>query len=121
MTFDWSEFLTLARTLTGTHGINREAADRSAVSRAYYAAFCSARNYAEARLGFQARHTAEDHGLLREHLARLDNDWPRLAEILDELRKWRNRCDYDDFVANLQILTNAALQNAEEAVRKVKQ
>ena len=42
MKFDWEEYFNLAQELAGT---NEEAKLRSAVSRAYYSAFCLARNY----------------------------------------------------------------------------
>jgi uncharacterized protein (UPF0332 family) len=45
MTFDWREYLTLAENLyTNSHNFpNQEACFRVAISRAYYAAFCTAR------------------------------------------------------------------------------
>jgi hypothetical protein len=51
VSFDWVEFLALANDLRGRLGAlySEEAANRTAVSRAYYAAFCHARNYAENR------------------------------------------------------------------------
>jgi hypothetical protein len=57
MPFDWREYLNLARQLAGLQGsdYSQEAVERSAVSRAYYAAFCWARNYAEKNLGFHHR------------------------------------------------------------------
>lgn len=48
MSFNWGDYLSLANALLtkpNTPG-PEEAAYRSAVSRAYYAAFCIARNYA---------------------------------------------------------------------------
>lgn len=42
MNFDWEEYFNLAKELAGT---TEEAKLRSAVSRAYYSAFCLARNY----------------------------------------------------------------------------
>src|SRR6266536_662971 len=47
MSFDWSEYLTLAQELTSasTSSPIQEAHLRAAISRAYYAAFCKARNY----------------------------------------------------------------------------
>ena len=47
MNFDWSEYLNLAQELAGrpTSLSNEEARLRSAISRAYYAAFCKARNH----------------------------------------------------------------------------
>jgi RNA-splicing ligase RtcB len=57
MPFDWREYLNLARQLAGLQGsdYSQEAVERSAVSRAYYAAFCWARNYAEKNRGFHHR------------------------------------------------------------------
>jgi hypothetical protein len=48
MAFDWKEFLELARILgrDAEGSGHREAFLRSALGRAYYAAFCHARNYA---------------------------------------------------------------------------
>jgi len=53
MAFDWREYFKLSQFLQG-QGVSftQEAAFRCAVSRAYYAAFCHARNYARDRLGF---------------------------------------------------------------------
>ncbi len=47
MNFDWSEYLNVARELVGqpTESPSDEAKKRCAISRAYYAAFCSARNH----------------------------------------------------------------------------
>ena len=50
MAFDWKAFLALARDLqTQARGAaNPESLLRTALSRAYYAAFCHSRNYAQA-------------------------------------------------------------------------
>ena len=47
MSFDWAEYLDVAKSLFGQSATtpSREAALRAAISRAYYAAFCSARNH----------------------------------------------------------------------------
>lgn len=94
MGFDWKEYLILAQFLGGDSGISYsdEAARRAAVSRAYYAAFCFARNYASSRLGFTPTKTGKDHG----NLISWYSDWERLqptllgvADNLDELLEWR--------------------------------
>lgn len=51
MSFPWSHYLDLAKALAGqeTNGVaSQEARLRSAISRAYYAVFCTARNRAHA-------------------------------------------------------------------------
>jgi hypothetical protein len=98
MPFDWKEYLELARFLQGQTGgpFAAEAAFRSAVSRAYYAAFGHALQYAADYLGFVPRtrpeEKAQDHGRLRAHMARRRRR--QVAETLDDLRQWRNECDY---------------------------
>src|SRR5205807_9527346 len=71
MAFDWYAFPELARSLgQNAAALGEEAARRSSVSRAYYAAFCFVRDYARDNLGFQARDEAADHGALRARLRR---------------------------------------------------
>ena len=69
MSFNWKEYFNLALVLQGLYpqGFVQEAAFRCSVSRAYYAAFCYARNNARDNLGFTPTHTGRDHGLVREH------------------------------------------------------
>lgn len=116
MPFDWREYLALARsvqTQTGT-GFGEEAAKRCAVSRAYYAAFCWARNQAMTRYHFEPTGTANDHGQLRSHLRSYHRH--REARLLDQLRQWRNQCDYDDNIPNLSQVVDAALKQADDVI-----
>src|SRR5438552_19056676 len=91
MPFDWKEDLEVGRFLeqhAATSG-SQEAFVRSAVSRAYYAAFCHVRNYARDKLGFRPRNDADDHGRLH---ARLKQGKLRgVAVKLERLREWRLR------------------------------
>lgn len=118
MSFDWREYLELAQALTAQagSGYSKEAAKRSAISRAYYAAFCWARNYAEANWGFQRTATAEDHGRLREHLRRQRR--MQLASDLNKLRGWRNACDYDDKVPSLDQFVQSAIRIADKIIQE---
>jgi hypothetical protein len=114
MAFDWHDYLTLAKWLRDNTppGVSGEAAHRVAVSRAYYAAFCYARNYARDYLGFQPRNDADDHGRLRAHLRRRRRQ--ATSESLDRLREWRNNCDYlDDLPVDLATMLMSALQDAD--------
>ena len=118
MPFDWKEYLELAKQLVGRagSGYSAEAAERSAVSRAYYAAFCLVRNYAEKNLAFRKTGSAQDHESLREHLKRQRR--VRLASRLNKLRKWRNDCDYDDEVTNLSHYVQNAIRIAEQVIQE---
>jgi PD-(D/E)XK nuclease superfamily len=74
MPFDWREYLEVARFLRGQGGSNfsEEAALRTLISRAYYAAYGHALRYSRDHLGFVAGRRLEDrtqdHGRLRGHL-----------------------------------------------------
>lgn len=116
MGFNWNEFLDLACYLAGQTSTvySKEAAKRTSVSRSYYAAFCSARNYAKINQDFKPGQAAEDHRRLRQHFKDLGGIWIEVSEHLDDLRKWRNQCDYDDMVPDLDRLVLEAIQIAKE-------
>jgi hypothetical protein len=120
MAFAWQEYLALAQHLQGqsTNEFSQEAALRCAVSRAYYAAFCHARNYARDHHGFKLGHGADDHARIREHFQRLG--LVKIAQDLEQLRRWRNQCDYDDSVSNIPLMCFGAIiaaQNIFESLR----
>jgi len=118
MPFDWQEYLDLAKNLGGLKSADysQEAADRSAVSRAYYAAFCWARNYAEQHLDFERSGTAEDHERLRKHLKKYGK--PQIVSGLNKLREWRNACDYDDQVPELRQQVVHAIKIAAKVIQE---
>ena len=108
MAFDWAEYLDLAEWLVAQPPERRrEASLRTAASRAYYAAFCRARNYARDRRGFVPRDEWSDHGALRRHFAPLRLRW--VASELDDLRQWRNACDYEDEAIDLPGVAEKAI------------
>jgi len=118
MSFDWTDYLNLALHLHGQpQGYGQEAAQRSAASRAYYAAFCHARNYARDRQGFRPRYNVDDHKNVRAHFRR--RQMPRIARKLDSLRQWRNDCDYSDTVPNITDLVTSAIAEAQQVLRKL--
>ena len=119
MPLDWAEYLDLAEYLSAKAGTySQEAALRSATSRAYYAAFCHARNVAVSRLHFRAERSGRDHGLLREFFRGLK--MRDIAKKLAEMHGWRKQCDYDDDVRRLELITGSALRNAKEILRELK-
>jgi hypothetical protein len=120
--FDWRAYLDLATELSGIHGAEAtillsEAASRTAVSRAYYGAFCHARNYAQQRLGYIPQNTPSDHWAVRQHFRR--HGMIDVAVSLDVLRTWRNACDYDDTVPTLSTIVGRALQEAAAVIQRL--
>jgi uncharacterized protein (UPF0332 family) len=120
MPFDWKEFLNLSRFLAGQSaaGLDVEAAHRSAVSRAYYAAFCHARNYAQDREGFAPEYDSSDHQGVRNHL-RSRAGFSGIPSKLDALRQRRNRSDYNDSVPSLSNDLAAAMREAEDVLARL--
>ena len=97
MAFEWHQFLDVARKLQQEAVSSKndtEAFQRSAVGRAYYAAFCHARNYAVRYLGYDIKGFGDHHGAVRAHLKKRRRNGD--AARLDMLRQWRNEADYAD-------------------------
>lgn len=99
MSFAWNDFLTLAdgllRNLPSPG--SEESRFRTAISRAYYAAFCSARATAASQDGLMISYAGEDHNRVTAHF-RFARD-PLRRKIgwdLKRLRDFRNQADYDD-------------------------
>ncbi|MCI0329526.1 MAG: hypothetical protein L0196_01030 [candidate division Zixibacteria bacterium] len=120
MTFDWKEFLNLAEWLHSNSivGQSQEAASRSATSRAYFASFCHARNFASDKQGFIPSKHWQDHVILRKHFQ--NKAMPEIADDLEELKKWRNTCDYDDSIVNLPDIVNSALMQSKKIISTLK-
>lgn len=122
MPFNWKEYFRLAEFLSEfpLGDLAQEALWRTSVSRSYYAAFCYALNYAQDRLGFQPKKSAQDHAKLREHL-RKNQDYIQVADLLNNLRAWRNSCDYADEVEDLQLIVKGALRATREVIIQIDQ
>jgi hypothetical protein len=122
MSFEWKAYLALALDLQkiADNSQHSEAYRRTAISRAYFAAFCHAHNYAIAFLHFSSRGDLDDHGRLRAHLKtkRRAGD----AVRLDQLRQWRNSADYVDDLSSvdLPLTASAAIAQAQKVFESLK-
>jgi uncharacterized protein (UPF0332 family) len=113
MAFNWDDFLALAKNITpATSNVGpREAALRSAVSRAYYSAYHAALALGK-RSGFQITGTGTDHFSIRKHFRQIKNGHPKNSSIsmqLDRLYDYRRKADY---VAILRETPEHLAQNA---------
>ncbi len=125
MRFNWSEYFNLAQELaaiSSTNSVaNQEAKLRSAVSRAYYAVFCLARNYLrdveqDPRLSSNKTYDINDHQYVAEEFIFNQLKSQKITEIgrdLTRLRKMRNKADYEDTIFNLQTEVKKALNLAQ--------
>lgn len=99
MSFDWSHYLRLAEILVDTpeDALLKEAAYRAAISRTYYAAFCSCRNYARDKDNLLPSDKSDVHGQIIDHFSKsADSDKNVIGKILRRLRDDRNSADYED-------------------------
>ena len=116
MAFDWRAFIEVARSLQ-RHAVGEtdpEALLRTAVSRAYYGAFCFVRNHARDQLGFEPKNDADDHGRLRAYLKGKRH---KISQRLDRLGQWRNEGDYaDQLPFDAQAALAAAIMEADAIV-----
>ena len=100
MAYDWKEFLIFAENIKAAPEVPgpREAALRSAVSRAYYAAFRAALELG-LKGGFISSHTGEDHSKIREYFR---DSIPKnkqkqdISTQLYRLHDYRRQADYDN-------------------------
>ena len=102
MSFDYKDYNRIARQLSD-QGVDKspdkEAKLRCAISRAYYAAFLTARQF----LGIKDRGDRSSHATV--HNALLDRDERKLKEAGNNLRSMkfkREQADYDDEISNLE-------------------
>ena len=124
MTFDWYQYLVLAEYLQDNRDTfpDREACLRAAISKAYYAAFCSARNYARDFDRLVLNESAQDHGSVKKHYIRAPDPKNRqVGNSLDRLRDSRNQADYLDSIDKLEELAKAAISQSKQVHTLLKQ
>jgi uncharacterized protein (UPF0332 family) len=92
VTFEWPDFLQLAEDLRAEK--DTDAALRTAVSRAYYAAFHVARLHL-VKHGHQLPKTGEAHEAVRQALQRGSKEEQRAVNQLQRLLQSRRHADYD--------------------------
>ena len=121
MSFDWSEYLTLAQELTSASISSpiQEAHLRAAISRAYYAAFCKARNYLHNKDGYLTPRGTNAHLDVIMKFERSSNMGRRkVGALLRSLRGIRNLVDYEEIFPGNQLgRTQGALSESERVIR----
>jgi len=120
MAFEWKYFLDVANHLRQLEkdGLDKEACCRSAISRAYYAAFCHARNYARDRRSFIPEYSDADHRNVRERF--MKSKTRGVASALDQLRQWRNEADYVDDIEDISSQVQGLLGEAKKVIEWLK-
>ncbi|MDV0447813.1 hypothetical protein MsAg5_17300 [Methanosarcinaceae archaeon Ag5] len=121
MTFEPAHFLYLSKCLikkTPKECFLSESVYRTAIGRAYYAAFLEVRNYAAKNDGFISSKTGKDHKNLEIHFNRsADYSFRQIGHKLAKLKKWRTLSDYE-MSPNFEIPIE---KTAKRAVREATQ
>ena len=120
MSFDWTEYHSLAQELAGQpvspRPAEQEARLRAAISRAYYAVFCRARNH----LRDKERRTIprkDIHKYVREEFrSRPDQLRQQIGHDLNRLHIDRCKADYEDTVGKVVQMAQMDLLLAGEVL-----
>ncbi len=121
--FEWHEYLEFADALyNGEQGaFGQELRHRNSVSRAYYGAYCMARNFCHRKKIFYPKGAVEDHGDLIDTCKKHANyDLKEVGKSLEWLRWRRNDCDYlndlndSRLIKKLEDTADQALERAFE-------
>jgi len=118
MSFDWFEYFTLAQELAGKSvQSNEDAKFRSAISRAYFSAYCIARNFLRDKEGHRIPGDSDAHGLVRDLFVKSHEGHRRqIGQNLERLRVSRNEADYDDVITGLPSTVTVALNLAKRVI-----
>ena len=122
MSFNWTDYHRLAKALQSDPESPgpEEASLRSAISRAYYATFCTARNFAETNDSFKPTNTGADHDLMKCHFqSSKDRVRRRIGNGLERLYDYRGKADYDDIFQGLTQAANLSVSLAEKTIGRL--
>lgn len=120
MSFDWKEYLDLARNLKAEA---TDAAYRSAISRAYYSAFHAGKDFCRGRIQLTDR--GEDHSIVREFLSSEfgssgDGELRDISTSFSGLQRDRMSADYDkDFRGRLDSSASLAVERAQKVRERI--
>lgn len=121
MTFNWSEYLNLARELAGkaTTPSSQQAKLRSAISRAYYAAFIQARNFLRDHDNLTIPRKNTHQYVINQFRNSPDIMRANLGRNLQRLRSYRNQADYKDIVIGLASKSQEALSLSRRIISEL--
>lgn len=118
MNFEWCGYLDLAEYMTSNPtAANAEACYRTAISRAYYAAFCTAREYLCQKTS-ASYNGGDAHRKVREDLRRCGKS--RIANQLETIMDSRHKADYYNIFNNPKFEALKTINKAKEIIRALK-
>ena len=121
--FDWLQYHNLAKERLGMihEPVSEEAKQRSAISRAYYAAFNIAAEYILASEGESAlpAGVAQHEAVQRHFSIRKDGVSRKIADDFGYLRTERNKADYKINARIAPATSREAVRRAGEVIRQI--
>lgn len=112
MNFDWDKFRKLAEDLRQD---KTEAAQRTAISRIYYAVYHRAKNYLENE-GFQFRQFESSHRQIWDEFKDKGRTFAAIGNTGDRLRANRVKADYIAKIDEINFLVKRSFELAENAL-----
>jgi uncharacterized protein (UPF0332 family) len=110
--FDWYDYLDVAQEWVAH---DDEAYQRSAVSRAYYAMYCNARNRLSLTGEFDPPRCGSDHTHVWNTFGRgPEDERVRIGELGHRLREARRQADYENEIPNLPSVVGGAMRIADD-------
>lgn len=118
--FTWKDYLEIARKLQANQFENlSEASLRSAVSRAYYAAFHHAQDWLKKQPGqHYFSEDAKAHDEVINDLKRCH--YTTISDELFYLKRFRRKCDYELEVYNLERIARTAISQSDHIITTLK-
>jgi uncharacterized protein (UPF0332 family) len=113
---DPTEFLQLGKQVASSFG-SKEVVFRTAIGRAYYATFLSARAKAPPNLLTSGRGLPDAHWVVRSAMKRINH--PEIASKLESLATIRKTCDYDMSAVVTQTDFDEAIQLADDLLQLI--
>jgi uncharacterized protein (UPF0332 family) len=112
MSFDWEKFVDLADSIQ--QQTKAEEVYRTAISRAYYGAFCKSRD----SIGFKIYTKTDVHSKVSDYFKKsTDLDDRKIGQLLDALRKERNKADYNGDASIGEGLSRRCIVKAKEILK----
>lgn len=115
MAFDWNGYLQIARHCVAQP--EDEGLLRTAISRAYYAAYHAAKSYVEQVARVDVEGQTDSHKVIWDALKTGPGSKPQLWKLGNELKRARLQADYrDEFGSNVAKAARRALDLATQIV-----
>ena len=116
--FNWNEFYLLAKYLNDDYSFTcQEDVQRTIVSRAYYGAFCMAKEVLEHKYKITVPQNSTSHKYVRIEYKKQGRD--DISALLRDLREYRNCCDYNKIVTDLHKIVNESLIMSENIIKNL--